>query len=144
MPSLRLPRHRRATLVAGAAVLCASVAGRGPRRAAAAPRRGCRPGQSPCAGLGVQPVTLTPVLPTQFSPITAQIGADCMAWQTFISLNWAADPNNPGQPIPMRRLPASARRATPAPRSGKAISRRRRCSNPPTNNGLLWSAKRPA
>ena len=61
---------------------------------------------SACTGLGVPPLSLTPTLPTQFIPLGAQLGADCMAWQSFIALNWAADPNNPGYPD--KNAPASA------------------------------------
>ena len=54
--------------------------------------------QSPCDGLGVQPVTLSPVMPLNFTPFVQQIGADCLAWQEFIYLNWQADPKRPGYP----------------------------------------------
>src|ERR1700733_8497396 len=53
---------------------------------------------NPCQNLGVTQVALTPVMPANFSPVTQQIGADCLAWQEFIYLNWQADPNNPGNP----------------------------------------------
>jgi hypothetical protein len=53
---------------------------------------------SPCTGLGVQQVSLTPVMPPTFAPGVQQIGADCLAWQEFIYLNWQADPGNPGNP----------------------------------------------
>lgn len=40
--------------------------------------------------------SLNSTLPTNFG--NGQQGADCMAWQEFVSLNWRADPNHPGQP----------------------------------------------
>ena len=95
-----------AALVAGALALVVAtivmVAGEGTSAPASVAART----SSPCNVFGVQPVTLTPTLPTRFSASTAQLGADCMAWQTFISLNWAADPANPGQPDP--KTPASS------------------------------------
>lgn len=59
-----------------------------------------------CTGLGVPVLSLAPTLPTQFVPLGAQLGADCMAWQSFFALNWAADPDNPGHPD--TQVPASA------------------------------------
>jgi hypothetical protein len=51
-------------------------------------------------------VQIAPNLPnTVPGPSLNQAGADCMAWQTFIALSWAADPNNPGQPD--KNVPAS-------------------------------------
>jgi hypothetical protein len=59
--------------------------------------------QTPCTGFGVTQVAFPPQgtppsMPTNFSPLAQQIGADCLAWQEFVYLNWAADPNKPGQP----------------------------------------------
>jgi len=57
-------------------------------------------GASPCPNI---PVSLQPppalVMPPDFSG-TNQTDADCMAWQEFLYLNWAADPAHPGQPDP--------------------------------------------
>jgi hypothetical protein len=55
---------------------------------------------NPCNNFGVQKLSLTPTLPANFSSGSGQAGANCMAWQSFIALNWKADPNNPGQPDP--------------------------------------------
>jgi hypothetical protein len=56
---------------------------------------------NPCNGLGVQPVSLKPApIPVLFGSVSQQRGADCLAWQTFIALNWKSDPNNPGSPLP--------------------------------------------
>lgn len=61
---------------------------------------------SPCVGAGVWQLQLQAVMPPDFRPIAGQIGADCLAWQEFVYLNWAADPANPGHPDP--NAPASA------------------------------------
>lgn len=54
-----------------------------------------------CTGLGITPVTLQATIPMDFVSLAHnQTGADCFAWQQFIYLNWAADPNNPGVPDP--------------------------------------------
>jgi hypothetical protein len=57
--------------------------------------------KDPCAN--VTPVSLLPppnlVMPLAFRT-TSQVNADCIAWQEFFYLNWAADPANPGQPDP--------------------------------------------
>ncbi|MFK2890927.1 hypothetical protein [Dyella flagellata] len=39
-------------------------------------------------------------MPTLFLTSGNQIGADCLAWQEFIYLNWRAQPGNPGNPDP--------------------------------------------
>lgn len=100
---------------------------------------------SPCGGFGVQPVTLSTTLPTQFNAVSGQIAADCMAWQSFISLNWAADPNNPGQPDP--NVPASAF-GTPGDTSPKVWETYLEASAvftaPKGRAKALWAAKRPA
>jgi len=99
---------------------------------------------SPCQGLGVKPVQLTPVMPPNFSPITQQIGADCLAWQEFIYLNWQADPNNPGNPN--MNAPASAF-GTPGDTSAAVWQSYLDASvvfNPPANVRAAWNAPRPA
>ena len=40
---------------------------------------------------------VAPILTGDF-PAAIQTTIDCMSWQTFIALNWPADPNKPGQP----------------------------------------------
>jgi len=51
-----------------------------------------------CNSSGFQ-VQITPTLPNNLPGFSLnQAGANCMAWQTFIALNWQADSNNPGQP----------------------------------------------
>ena len=42
-------------------------------------------------------VEIEPSIPNLL-PTTSQSAANCMAWQTFIALNWKADPNSPGKP----------------------------------------------
>ncbi|HYG63752.1 MAG TPA: hypothetical protein VEL74_14315 [Thermoanaerobaculia bacterium] len=102
-----------------------------------------QPPANPCTGTG-QNVALTPTVPLQFSSFGAQLGADCMAWQTFIALNWAADPNNPGHPNP--NAPASAF-GTPGDTSPKVWESYLEASavfNPVSQTGALWKAARPA
>ncbi len=53
----------------------------------------------PCNGLGVQDISIAYVMPVSLSA-TVQTPPDCMSWQTFISLNWRADPKKPGYPDP--------------------------------------------
>jgi hypothetical protein len=99
---------------------------------------------SPCQGLGVQPVQLMPAMPTNFSPLSQQIGADCLAWQEFIYLNWQADPNNPGNPN--LNAPASSF-GTPGDTSATVWESYLDASavfNPPTNVRVAWDARRPA
>jgi hypothetical protein len=43
---------------------------------------------------------MTANVPRQFASLVGQTGANCMAWQTFIALNWQADPARPGYPDP--------------------------------------------
>lgn len=51
-----------------------------------------------CNSNGFQ-VQITPKIPNNLPGFSInQAGANCMAWQTFIALNWKADPQNPGQP----------------------------------------------
>jgi mono/diheme cytochrome c family protein len=47
----------------------------------------------------VLPSSLSSTMPLDFTTVS-QIGADCMAWQEFIALNWKADPKHPGNPDP--------------------------------------------
>jgi len=50
---------------------------------------------NPCT---VGPATLDPVMPNSFDK--SEVGLDCFAWQSFVALNWKADPSNPGYPDP--------------------------------------------
>jgi hypothetical protein len=86
---------------AAALVLTGCQQGGSPAAAkAAAPALEAQAAASPCGGIGVQPVSLKPVVPVLFGSLSQQRGADCLAWQTFIALNWIADPNNAGHPLP--------------------------------------------
>ncbi|MBD2411895.1 hypothetical protein FACHB389_28670 [Nostoc calcicola FACHB-389] len=49
-----------------------------------------------CNAVGFK-VQIAPINPTQI-PAFSQSPVNCMAWQTFIALNWKANPQNPGQP----------------------------------------------
>ncbi|MCW3847507.1 hypothetical protein OF829_09650 [Sphingomonas sp. LB-2] len=48
---------------------------------------------NPCI---VGPGNLSSALPNSMD--ASEVGMDCFAWQSFIALNWKADPNNPGYP----------------------------------------------
>ncbi len=99
---------------------------------------------NPCAVYGVQNVVLQPILPTQFSPSSNQLGADCMAWQTFIALAWAADPNQPGSPDP-NALPSSfGTPGTGTPKVWESYFEASTVFNPPTPGLLRWNAARPS
>ena len=50
---------------------------------------------NPCT---VGPATLSPALPNSMGH--SQVGMDCFAWQSFVALNWKADPAKPGYPDP--------------------------------------------
>ena len=50
---------------------------------------------NPCT---VGPATLDPAMPNSFDH--SEAGLDCFAWQSFVALNWKADPANPGYPDP--------------------------------------------
>lgn len=83
-------------------------------------------------------------MPTNFSPITQQIGADCLAWQEFIYLNWQADPNNPGNPN-LKAPPSSF--GTPGDTSDtvwQSYLDAFTVFNPPSNARITWDARRPA
>jgi hypothetical protein len=103
--------HRLALALALAASGAALLAGCGRQErgaggvgavAAAAPIKASAAQTSPCLGFGVPPIVQQPVLTGDFSTLGDQTGADCMAWQSFIALNWAADPANPGLPDPTK------------------------------------------
>jgi hypothetical protein len=99
---------------------------------------------SPCQGLGVPQVQLAPVMPSNFSPFMQQIGADCLAWQEFIYLNWQADPNNPGHPN--MNAPPSAF-GTPGDTTNtvwQSYLDSTAVFNPPTNATVAWASPRPA
>jgi hypothetical protein len=49
-------------------------------------------------GQNTNPIEIQPTMPANFYSGDGQAGADCMAWQEFIYLNWPADPNSPGEP----------------------------------------------
>ncbi|RUL77513.1 hypothetical protein [Dyella choica] len=53
---------------------------------------------SPCPASST--IQMQASMPTIFLTSGNQIGADCLAWQEFIYLNWRAQPGNPGNPDP--------------------------------------------
>ena len=48
---------------------------------------------NPCT---IGPATLSSAMPVTIS--SNEVGMDCFAWQSFVALNWKADPANPGYP----------------------------------------------
>ena len=57
-------------------------------------------------GIIPQSIVVSAVMPRNFSAGNGQAGADCMAWQQFIYVNWPADPKNPGEPDPTKTSPS--------------------------------------
>lgn len=56
---------------------------------------------NPCPSSSLLGSQLSPAMPTSFTGLArSQTGANCLAWQEFIALNWLADSANPGQPDP--------------------------------------------
>ena len=53
---------------------------------------------APCTGGPTLHSVVAPVMPGRFNPESVQAGADCLAWQEFIYLNWQANPAHPGVP----------------------------------------------
>ena len=81
---------------------CAAASPPGPATLASAPSpAGTRAAQTanPCTQGMSLALTAPPVMPLDFIA-ASQLNADCMAWQEFFYLNWAADPAHPGQPDP--------------------------------------------
>jgi hypothetical protein len=100
------------------------------------------PVTNPCGDQGVQPVTLRPTLkPALFASASQQRGADCLAWQTFIALNWKADPSNPGQPDPLAPFGAPG---DTAPVVWESYYEAGSVFAGANKSRLLWNAKRPA
>jgi hypothetical protein len=104
-------------------------------------------GANACAGMILaanqsqpQALALQPIVPNQFSPVTDQIGADCMAWQTFIALNWAADRNNPGRPDPAAPPSSFGAPGSPAPTVWESFFRADQLFTGPQ---VGWNSPRP-
>ena len=100
---------------------------------------------NPCNAVGLTPVQLLPVMPVFFSAAAkSQTGADCLAWQEFIYLNWQADPNNPGNPNPNAQ-PSSF--GTPGDTSATVWESYLEASQvfgTSMISSLAWATKRPA
>jgi hypothetical protein len=105
---------------------------------------GAAQAQSPCTGAGVTPVALTPTMPTNFLPTTGQPGADCLAWQEFIYLNWQADPNNPGQPNPNAPASSFGTPGDTTPTVWESYLEASQVFNPPPAVRFAWNSRRPA
>ena len=102
-----LIRRWLAVAVAATALAASTIgATRGGRTSAGEGRPGIAAASNPCSQFGVQPLTMQPTVPTKFNAALSQKEADCVAWQTFIALNWLADPRHPGYPD--KQVPASA------------------------------------
>jgi hypothetical protein len=98
----------------------------------------------PCNAFGVQNLVLTGTqLPVSFSGGTAQTGADCMAWQEFISLNWKADPAHPGQPDISAPASSFGAPEDTSPKVWESYFEAATVFNPPSRKTLLWTAPRP-
>jgi hypothetical protein len=83
-------RLRSSLLVLGIFALSATAISRFERPASPVPTFSC--------GFIKQPLSVAAVMPKDFIAGNQQAGADCMAWQEFIYLNWRADPNIAGEP----------------------------------------------
>ena len=97
---------------------------------------------SPCTGYGVPAISQQPVLTGNFNTLGDQIGADCMAWQSFIALNWAADPSNPGQPDLGVTWASFGDPGATGQTVWESYYEASTVFNPPSAAKLQWSAKR--
>jgi len=84
-----------AVLLFGAYALAGCQRGGAGNQVAANPSPTASPGANPCTTVGPsQTSALPPAIQSN------QLAMDCAAWQTFIALNWQADPTKPGYPDP--------------------------------------------
>lgn len=66
----------------------------------------CKPdaaGNNSSVPVVANPCTIGPAALSATMPVTiarSQVGMDCFAWQSFVALNWKADPLKPGYPDP--------------------------------------------
>jgi hypothetical protein len=91
------------------------------------------------------PVTLTATLPTFFSAVAkSQTGANCIAWQEFIYLNWQADPGNPGVPNPNATPASFGTSGDTTATVWESYLAASQVFNPPGNVKVTWTAPRPA
>ena len=100
--------------------------------------------QNPCAG--VTPVSLQAppnlLLPKDFSG--SQIGADCVAWQEFLYLNWAADPAHPGKPDPNATVADYGKPGNTAQTVWESYLEASQVFSPTLRLATAWAARRPA
>jgi len=92
--SLRRSFAAIAALLIGACALAGCQKGPG-NQVAANPTATASPVANPCTTVGPSE---TSALPGTIE--SNQLAMDCAAWQTFIALNWRADPGKPGYPDP--------------------------------------------
>jgi hypothetical protein len=143
---------RSRALLCAAIVLCAAACGRAEDDRARAPaaQASVQGGQpqastpSPCTGFGVPPIVQKPALSGDFSSVGDQLGADCMAWQSFIALNWRADPANPGLPDTTAGWGGFGDPADESPTVWESYWEPAEVFNQPVGARLLWSSPRPA
>ncbi|HEX5872895.1 MAG TPA: hypothetical protein VFY65_20830 [Longimicrobium sp.] len=102
------------------------------------------PVPNPCTGFGVPAIQLKPVLTGNFSAVGDQIGADCMAWQSFIALNWQADPASPGQPDTTVAWSSFGDPASQAPTVWESYWEAADVFSRPLGTQVLWNTRRPA
>jgi hypothetical protein len=95
------------------------------------------PATNPCT---IGSAALSPVLPQQSA--ATEVGMDCFAWQSFIALNWQADPNNPGYPDPRATAATFGMPTDQTPKVWESYLE----AGTVFGNGLKgqWKAKRPA
>lgn len=102
-----------------------------------------KPVSTVCSGqIGVTPLAEAPTLPTNFASIGGQIAADCLAWQTFISLNWAADPAHPGQPDTSVPWSLFGVVRDPVPKVWETYLEAGEVFDPDNNGKITWRDKR--
>lgn len=65
----------------------------GPAQQEAGGKGGAQAAEAPCPGAAL-------ASPMPRGAAGTEAGVDCFAWQTFLALNWRADPNKPGYPDP--------------------------------------------
>jgi hypothetical protein len=88
----------------------------------------------------IGPATLSSALPNSMAH--SQVGMDCFAWQSFVALNWKADPAKPGYPDPAA---TAATFGTPTDQTPKVWETYLEAATV-FGNGLKgqWQVKRPA
>jgi hypothetical protein len=92
----------------------------------------------------VPPIQQQPVLTPDFSAVGDQVGADCMAWQSFIALNWRADPASRGQPDAKAAWSAFGDPSEAGQTVWESYWEAAEVFNPPAGTKLVWAQRQPA